>query len=168
MKQLKKYIIIGIFFVLITGTLSHFIYEWSGNNFIVGFFFPVNESTWEHMKLVFFPMFLFSIFMFKRLNGNHSHILQSLSLGILIGTFLIPVLFYTYSGILGYNIPVLDIFTFILSVITAFYSIYKLILSRRISYPIPIFFTLVLIVMACFILFTYHAPQIGVFAIPGS
>ena len=81
MKQLKKYTIIGsTFFVLITGTLSHFIYEWSGNNFIVGFFFPVNESTWEHMKLVFFPMFLFSIFMFKRLNGNHSHILQSLSL----------------------------------------------------------------------------------------
>lgn len=97
MEQLKKYTITGTFFVLITGTLSHFIYEWSGNNFIVGFFCPVNESTWEHMKLVFFPMFLFSIFMFKRLKGIYPCILQSSSLGILIGTFLVPVLFYTYA-----------------------------------------------------------------------
>lgn len=166
MEQLKKYTITGTFFVLITGTLSHFIYEWSGNNFIVGFFCPVNESTWEHMKLVFFPMFLFSIFMFKRLNRSYPHILQSSSLGILIGTFLVPVLFYTYTGILGYNTLVLDIFTFILSVITGFYSIYKLTQSLKIKYPFSIPFALVLTVMVCFILFTYHAPKIGLFAIP--
>ena len=55
MNPLKSNIIKGILFVSIAGTLAHFVYEWSNNNYILGFFFPVNESTWEHMKLFFFP-----------------------------------------------------------------------------------------------------------------
>ncbi|MDD7025196.1 MAG: DUF6512 family protein, partial [Oscillospiraceae bacterium] len=58
MNKLKCYTITGILFVIITGTISHFVYEWSQNNFILGLFFPVNESTWEHMKLLFFPMLI--------------------------------------------------------------------------------------------------------------
>ena len=166
MNKLKKYTMIGMLFVLITGTLSHFIYEWSGNNFIVGFFFPVNESTWEHIKLVFFPMLLYSIFMYKKLNEKYPCILSSLSLGILIGTFLIPVIFYTYTGILGYNTFILNIATFALSVILAFCSIYKLTLSHKIKYCIPASYVLVFAVMVCFMVFTYHPPQIGLFAVP--
>lgn len=33
--SLKFYVIKGIIFVLITGTISHFVYDWSGNNFIL-------------------------------------------------------------------------------------------------------------------------------------
>ncbi len=168
MNQLKKYTIIGTLFVLITGTLSHFIYRWSGNNFIVGFFCPVNESTWEHMKLVFFPMLLYSIFMYKSLNEKHPYILSSLSIGILMGTFLIPAIFYTYTGILGYNIFILDIAVFALSVLLAFYSIYKLTLSHKITSCIPLFCIVIFIIMACFMIFTYYPPQIGLFAVPAS
>ena len=58
MNTLKKYIIKGTIFVLITGVISHFVYEWSGNNRLVGLFFPTNESVWEHMKLCFYPYLL--------------------------------------------------------------------------------------------------------------
>ena len=70
MKNLKSALIIGTIFVLITGILSHFVYDWSGQNFIVGFFSPVNESTWEHMKLSFFPMLLFSVYLAAMLKGK--------------------------------------------------------------------------------------------------
>ena len=168
MKQLKKYTIIGTFFVLITGTLSHFIYEWSGNNFIVGFFFPVNESTWEHMKLVFFPMFLFSIFMFKRLNGNHSHILQSLSLGILIGTFLIPVLFYTYTGIIGRHFMVMDIIIFVIGVLVGFYINCHIVNNHNDSgKSYKLFGCLIFSITALlFFVFTFIPPQINLFLDP--
>ena len=166
MNQLKKYAMIGTLFVLFTGTLSHFIYEWSGNNFIVGFFCPVNESTWEHMKLVFFPMLIYSIFMYKKLNEKYPCILSALSLGILIGTFLIPVIFYTYTGILGYNTLTLDIMTFAFSVILAFCLVYKLTLSCRFKSCIPLFCIVVFAVMICFMVFTYLPPQIGLFAVP--
>ena len=69
MKNLKLDMIIGIIFVSAIGTLWHFVYEWSGQNFIVGFFFPVNESTWEHMKMLFFPMLLYSLYMLLMRNN---------------------------------------------------------------------------------------------------
>ena len=71
MKELKSYTIAGIFFVLILGCLSHFFYEWSSNNFIVGLFAPVSESTWEHMKLIFFPMLLYSLVAIPNLKDRY-------------------------------------------------------------------------------------------------
>ena len=47
---------------LILGTLLHFLYEWTGYNYLVGFISPVNESTWEHLKLLFFPVLFLSFF----------------------------------------------------------------------------------------------------------
>lgn len=166
MNRLKKYMVIGAAFVLITGTISHFMYEWSGNNRMIGFFCPVNESTWEHMKLVFFPMLFFSVFMRRRLQKNSPCIFSALSFGILIGTFLVPIIFYTYTGVLGYHIFILDIAVFILSVIFAFYFVYKFAASCKMKNYILLLCVLVLIVMVCFFLFTYHPPQIGLFAAP--
>ena len=124
--SLKRYTIAGLIFVLITGTLAHFAYEWSGCNRLLGLFFPVSESTWEHMKLVFFPLLLYSLFMTHKLKDSYPCIRCSLMCGIITGTFLIPVIFYTYSGILGRNYMFLDIATFTVSVIAAFAVIYRL------------------------------------------
>ena len=60
MNKLKYFTVVGGAAVLALGAAAHFFYEWSGNNFFVGMFSPVNESVWEHMKLAFFPMLLFS------------------------------------------------------------------------------------------------------------
>lgn len=58
----KSIFIISCIISIIIGTLLHFVYEWSGNNFIVGLFAPVNESVWEHLKLILLPATLFGIF----------------------------------------------------------------------------------------------------------
>lgn len=153
---LKKDIIIGTIFVIITGTISHFIYEWSGCNYILGFFFPVSESTWEHMKLCFFPMLIYAIYMNKKWKDDCPCITSALLFGILLGTFLIPVIFYTYTGILGQNFLPLDIATFILSVILAFIAIYRLSLSCRLNSYTYLLGLLVLVMMICFFAFTYY------------
>lgn len=70
MKTLRRYTVIGILFVMLTGTLAHFLYDWSGKHAVVGLFSPVNESVWEHMKLLFFPMLLYSLFLIGRLKGD--------------------------------------------------------------------------------------------------
>lgn len=48
----------GLLFTLLVGTLLHFVYDWFGGSFwaVLG---AVNESTWEHLKLVFWPIVLF-------------------------------------------------------------------------------------------------------------
>lgn len=52
------------FFISILGVLLHFTYEWSNDNPAVGLFSAVNESTWEHLKLIFFPMLLLTMIEF--------------------------------------------------------------------------------------------------------
>ncbi len=61
-KFYKRYVVIGFFVVGILGTLFHFVYDWSGQLWLVGLFVPVNESTWEHMKLLFIPMLIYIMF----------------------------------------------------------------------------------------------------------
>ncbi|MCI9369952.1 MAG: hypothetical protein HFH65_06470 [Lachnospiraceae bacterium] len=166
MKQLKNYTIIGIIFVLITGTLAHFLYKWSGNNYIIGLFTPINESVWEHMKLLFFPMLIYSLIMIFKLKENYPCITCSLCFGILTGTLLIPVLFYTYSYILSKDIFILDIGTFILSVIIAFWLSYKFTQSCILKPYTFLLCILVGIVFICFTVFTIYPPDIMIFKEP--
>lgn len=166
MKHLKYHMIIGTVFVLILGTLAHFFYEWSGSNTFVGYFTPVSESVWEHIKLLFFPMLLYIVFITPKLKADYPSIFSGLSSGILLGTFLIPVLFYTYTGILGQDSVVMDITVFVVSVILAFYTGYRLTLSCKMQkYTIPLLLALCILAL-CFFLFTYSPPSLGLFAQP--
>lgn len=158
MNPLKRYSIIGIFFVLIAGTLSHFLYEWTGRSFIAGLFTPVNESTWEHMKLLFFPMLVYALFMIPKLRKKYPSVVPAAAFGILTGTILIPVIFYTYTGILGYHLFLLDVGTFAVSVVIAFYAVYKLSLSRSVRPYGYFLYGLLFLFLICFLWFTFSPP----------
>ena len=166
MKKLKHYYIIGTLFVIVTGTLAHFVYGWSGHNYIVGFFFPVNESTWEHMKLCFFPMLLYSLYLICMMKDTQPGICSASAAGILSGTFTIPVLFYTYTGILGRNFLPLDIGVFIVSVLIAFRTVYKLTISFKATRCTKFLWFAVAILGLCFVLFTYFPPDLALFRNP--
>ena len=165
MKNFRRDIIIGILFVLAAGTLSHFLYDWSGQRPAVGLFTPVNESVWEHMKLLFFPILLYMLVMCFR-HRKIPCMVSAFCAGILAGTFLIPVLFYVYTFLLGRNLFFLDISTFIVSVLLAFWLSYRLTLSCRLAaFTFPLC-GLVGILFACFLLFTYHPPALKIFEDP--
>lgn len=166
MNQIKHYTIVGIIFVLIAGTVAHFVYDWSGQNMLVGFFFPINESVWEHMKLVFFPMLLYSFYINKKMIHTNPCITSALLLGTLVGTLMIPVLFYTYSGILGYNLLILDLLTFALSVLAGFLVAYKSSESCRYENYEKILKFVVFVMAVMFFVFTYFPPAIGLFENP--
>lgn len=166
MKSLKYYTIVGIIFVLITGTISHFVYDWSCQNMLVGFFFPINESTWEHMKLVFFPMLLYSFYVSKKMKSANLCVTSSFLFGTLSGTALIPIIFYTYSGILGYNLLVLDLLTFALSVLGGFLVAYKVAQSCCLAPYEKLIKIAVFLTTIAFFIFTYFPPDIALFENP--
>lgn len=166
MSRLKKYTLTGILFVIIAGTIAHFVYPWTGDSFLAGLFFPVNESTWEHMKLVYFPMLLYGIYMNGRLKKEYPAVTSALSAGILLGTLLIPVIFYTYSGILGENYLLLDIATFVVSILLAFLAVYRLTLSGSLTSCTSWFVWLIAFIGLGFLLFSYMPPAIGLFQNP--
>lgn len=166
MKQLKSTMIVGALFVLITGSLSHFLYDWTGHNIFIGLFSPVNESIWEHMKLLFFPMLLYSLIIMFKFRKKYPCLTSSLCFGIITGTMLIPVLYYAYTAVLGKNIFLLDIGTFILSVLTAFLLSCRFTLSCRLKPYTLLLCPLVGILFICFLRFTYHPPALKIFESP--
>ena len=112
--------IIGIVVVGILGTLFHFAYE-----FIPLFIFPMNESIFEHTKLIIVPMVIYlGIIMCLRIKEKKL-IFSSFVIAILFGIMLVVSGYYTYSGILGYSVDWLNIVLFFLSVISSFWIIYK-------------------------------------------
>ncbi len=166
MKRLNIFMVVGAIFVSILGTLLHFVYDWSKENAFVGLFVPINESTWEHMKLVFFPMLMFSFYINRALKKEYPCIDSAMALGTLTGTLLIPVLFYTYSGVLGYNISIVDISTFFISVIAAFFVVYKTTLSCSVNSRKEFLNILLFAFTVLFIVFSIFPPDIALFRSP--
>lgn len=110
----------GFLFVSVLGVLLHFAYEWSGSSGLVGAFSAVNESVWEHMKLLFFPTVLFTLLECWGGSCRSSNFLAVRAVSILAGTAFIPVLYYTYSGILGCNVDWVNIAIFFVAALALF------------------------------------------------
>lgn len=125
-KRLFYWELTGCVLTIVLGAGAHFAYDWSGGAPFAAAFSAVNESTWEHMKLLFFPMFLFSVIQMWTIGRDYPDFLAVRALSILTGTALIPVLFYTYSGVLGFHVLWADIGVFVLAVLGAFLLDFRL------------------------------------------
>jgi len=132
--SIKSWHIIGIFFTLILGTLLHFTYKWSGNNPAVGFFSPVNESTIEHLKMIFVPFFLFSILEYITYGKDISSFVLTKALSVSIGMIIIVVAFYLYTWIFGTNFIWMDIAIFVLGIVIAYFVSYRLLRYQKVNY----------------------------------
>ena len=97
-KRIFYWQLAGVIFTIAFGVLLHFVYDWSNESIFVASFSAVNESIWEHMKILFFPMFLFSIIESFFFDNYKNYWLIKLK-GILIGIVLIPLIYLMlYNG----------------------------------------------------------------------
>lgn len=156
----------GIVIVFALGTLFHFLY--SLTNFIwLAPISSVNESTFEHMKILFFPMLFFTIFQslfFKKYYNNFWTIKLK---GTILGVLLIPILFYTLTGTFGTLKGFINILIFFFSILIAFLYETKLLKENKVSTKTEIFSKITFIVLAVlFILFTFYPPKIPLFLDP--
>lgn len=137
MRKLAITEFISYVFACLLGVISHFVYQWSNNHFLIGLFFPINESTWEHLKLVFFPILIvsfieYSVFLSNDLykpisnnnaemsfSDNHSFICVKLK-SALIGMFFTVILFYTVNGMFGKTPDYVNIIIYFISMAIAY------------------------------------------------
>ena len=157
---------VGFAVVSLGGTVLHFLYDWLGKAVWVASFSGVNESTWEHMKLLFWPMLLFALvqgFLFRDRADFWCVKLR----GSLLGLALIPVLFYTYNGAIGTSPDWLNIAIFFVSAAIVFFYEYRLFKSERLSCQRPVLAIAALCFIALlFIVFTFVTPELGIFRDP--
>lgn len=164
--KLRPYIwqIAGFLFTSSVGVLLHFLYDWTKQNALAAPFSAVNESIWEHMKLLYFSWILFA-WIQKKFNQKN---FWSVKLaGIMTGLILIPVLYYTYTGIFGKSVDWFNIAIFFITTAVS-YFVEAWILNHKKSIFVSeknskiILFVLALI----FVLFSFVPPQIPIFKDP--
>ena len=166
MKRVFKCSIWGFIFVSVVGSLCHFLYRWSGNCLAVGLLCPVNESIWEHIKLLYFPYLLWGIIEYFIL-GRMKGVLPSKLVGAFVGMLFIPVFYYTYTGIFGKSIEFLNILSFFIGVMLAFIVDYLFIKSGRFEKNSNTAAIICFIAVALlFVLFTLAPPFIPLFRDP--
>ena len=153
----------GFSLVSLGGTLLHFLYDWTHQSLWAAPFSGVNESTWEHMKLLFWPMLAFAAvqsFFFKDRGDFWCIKLR----GILLGMLLIPVIFYTYNGVIGKSPDWLNIAIFFLSSAIAYWVEAKLFKAERLRCKSPRWaFATLFAIALLFAVFTFAAPELGLF-----
>ena len=162
--KLKTFEIISTIFIIVSGILLHFLYDWSNNNTVVGIFSAINESTWEHLKILFFPM-LITIIIGSYYYKDVDNYLCSKTKGLILSLLFIVISFYTYTGIIGTNFASINILIFILAVIIGEIYTYKKINNDSSCSSIKSLIILIFL-MLIFIVFTFKPPHIGLFKDP--
>lgn len=167
MKNMTCWAIGGFLFTSILGTLLHFAFKWSGGDTFVALFSAVNESIWEHMKLILVPMVVFSLIQYRYAQGiGEGYWCQKLR-SILVALVLIPVIYYTYTGILGKSVDWFNIAIFFISGGIAYRS-EALRFRKEEVCPVSrkLAVCMIIAIGLSFVLFTFCPPRIPLFADP--
>ena len=152
---MKKIIFFDVIFTFLLAFLFHNLYKYIPN-FIFSIFFPVNESIWEHMKLLFTTVFFSDLFLYffffkkKKINNYFlsSFITSLLSIPIYLIIFL-PIYFN-----FGENF-IFSILLMLFVIILAKYFKYKIIRYKNLYLDI---FSIILIIIyyLVFLILTYY------------
>ena len=155
----------GLTFTAVLGTLLHFVYDWIKIPFIAPIS-ALNESTWEHMKILFFPMLFFTLIQYFFFRYEYVNFWCVKFNGCLIGLILIPVLFYTYNGAIGKSPDWVNIAIFFVAAGACYAYEYKCFKNQTICKRALFAFIGLIAVAALFILFSYLPPKIPLFKDP--
>lgn len=147
------------------GTVLHFLYDWLGEAVWIAPFSGVNESTWEHMKLAFFPMVAFALFQriwYKRVAGYW----KIKTIAILLALFLVPALFYTVKGVAGKVPDWVNIVEFFVTLLLAYGWEYLHFTKPTKPAKNWIYLSVLAVIALSFALFTFFPPKWAIFVDP--
>lgn len=165
----KTFSFISFLFLVVIGTLWHYAYRLTGNNSVIAAITPVNESVWEHLKILLFPALILSAAEFFIYGRNTDKFLAAKGIAILVGMCFIVTAFYTYSGICGGHFLLGDIAIFVISAaISSFLTCYLICNdtfkpSETLS---AVVLTIITVFVILFIYFTYTPPHNELFRDP--
>lgn len=164
--SLKKLKILGIIIAFLSCFLLHYLYELLPC-FVVSIFAPVNESIFEHMKIIFSSILLSGVIqkiivIKKKL--NYKNICISNVISAFLSIFIFLILFLPIYNAIGENLPITLILLFITIVISQIITIY--IINKKDMHLENISIILVIIIYTIFTIFTYFPLENSLFLDP--
>jgi len=158
----------GILFIFLAGALLHFVFELSGGFRPVAIIGAVNESVWEHLKIGFWPAFIWAFIEFFVFGKRTKNFLIAKGVSFTSIALLITGIFYAFRA-MGVESLVIVIANFFVSIAIAQIISYRLILVQK-GYKALSVVGVILIVanIAGFSLLSYYPPKCPIFLDPVS
>lgn len=174
-KKIRTWEIIGTVLIISFGTTLHFWFEWTDYWRPMAVIAAVNESTWEHFKMAFWPGLIFASIEYFFLKVKTRKFMVAKFLGLLAMPIITMVLFYGYTAFTHHNL-IADVIVFFLSVIGGQFVSYKILISEKKYQPLTGQLALagLVVMIAAFSLLSYfpmknflfeHPPNTGEYGI---
>lgn len=164
-RSISSWQIIGFLFTAVLGTFLHFLFDLTGGSILAGVFSAVNESIWEHTKLLFYPMFFFAVTEYFFWGKEIPSFWCIKLIGILTGLVLIPALYYTYTGISGISSHWINISIFFLVAGLVYFLETKL-FQHNFSCAFKGAFYILCLLIVAYTFLTFYPPEIPLFQDP--
>jgi hypothetical protein len=162
-----KWEIIGIIAIILFGASLHFVFEWTGEWRPAAVIAAVNESTWEHFKIGFWPALIFALIEFPFIRRSCKNFWFAKGMGIFFIPLTIFILFYGYTAFLEDSL-IADILVFVVAVIVGEFVSYRILTAKRDlpQWTVTLGVVLLLVMTAAFATLSYYPPHNFLFLDP--
>lgn len=157
---MTKIKIISVVLCLLLSVIFHFLYTIFPNS-VTSIFFPVNESIWEHMKLITMPIIVTSIieyFIFKTFNISYHNFILSIGISSIFGIMFYLILYLPITAIFNHNFIIAIIILLLTFIFSQFIS-FLVINTHQVKYSNLIGLLLIIINITIFAILTYNSPK---------
>lgn len=162
-KKIYKWEVAGVFWIIVVGSLLHFLYEWSHRSVIMGMIAPVNESLWEHLKLGYWSLIMFMSIEYIFIGKYVENFFISKAIGILVLELFIVAVFYTYMSITQKPIMLIDIGSFIIGAVLCQIVSYNILKRNKFRKYDKLGIGILVLIGILFVLFTFYPPKLPMF-----
>ena len=162
---MKKIKIIGVIVTFLLTVLYHFLYEWFPNP-IFEIFFPVNESIWEHMKLLYSGILTFNIIeyiIYRKKNINTNNFFTVTFLMMITSIILYLIIYLPLYDMFGENMIISISLLVIVIILEQIFSYYLLNYGKENKLLNKISIILIILGYVTFLSLTINPPRNYIF-----
>jgi Flp pilus assembly pilin Flp len=163
-KMIRYWAFGGVIAIISSGSLWHYLYNWTGEATLSGLIAPVNESVWEHLKMGYWALVIFSVPEYFFLKQKVNNYFLAKFIGAMTLEITILIIYYSYTFFTDTHIFWIDITSFVTGAFACqvlILTIYnKRPVSKIVDYSgLAAFISIALI----FGITTLHPPHLGIF-----
>ncbi len=156
----------GILFIILLGSAFHFVFELSGGLKAVALIGAVNESVWEHLKIGFWPAFIWAVIEFFSFGRKKENFLIAKGTSFTLLSVLIAGIYYGFEA-MGFETFIVHAINFVFSIAVAQIVSYRLILTVKFNKVLSVIGALLIVAnVLAFSLLTYYPLHLPIFKDP--